>query len=421
MIGPADVLQRTTLLVRDHLQGDSAERAVAKAFSDSTVGVIVNATMMEHRGFVVALECLRVLLAGMCVGMRLEVRGQDRGIALKAPFRNCHWLDALGEYREGACASMSLGSLGSGCISRIGLGVSNDRLDYELAADESSFWLTSSGHPAAWHRASIWSGAGSAILAAAEVYKRILIEFRSELRPDPDFGQVRDFRIAVNDANPARVPKHIDVVSAGAITNAVIFLLIRTGQRVSVSVWDDDIFRVDNLNRYPLFDVQHLNMLKVDALARLAGPSLTVAPQRRKFDSAESISGSVVMVGADRVAPRWEIARRRPPISVIGATDHYLTLDSIHRVGRGGCPACLHQHGDDVDALVPTVSFVSFAAGLEAAMSLADSSPGQSRYALTRTWLRPDAAMSRLTGAVPYNPSCPLKCNPSSEGPRSDR
>src|SRR5439155_14966167 len=100
VIRPADVLQRTTLLVRDHMQGEAVDGAVAKAFGDSTVGVIVNAGMLEHRGFVVALECLRVLLAGLCVGMRLEIRGQDRGMALQPPFSSRHWLDALAEYRK---------------------------------------------------------------------------------------------------------------------------------------------------------------------------------------------------------------------------------------------------------------------------------------------------------------------------------
>jgi hypothetical protein len=49
---------------------------------------------------------------------------------------------------------------------------------------------------------------------------------------------------------------------------------------------------------------------------------------------------------------------------------------------RGGCGACLHQHGDDIEALVPTVSFISFAAGLEAAMFLAQASQGISHYSL---------------------------------------
>jgi len=417
MIRPPDILQRTTLLVRDHLQGDWVDDAVAKAFADSTVGVIVNAAMLEHRGFVVALECLRVLLAGMCVGMRLEIRGQDRRIVLQPPFSRSHWLDALAEYRTDACAPMGIGSLDSGCIICIGLGVSDDRLDFELGANECSFWLTSFRRPAAWHRSNIWSGAGSAVLAAAEVYKRILVEFSRDLRSDLDFAPVRDFRVAAGNSSTANLPATADVISAGAITNAVIFLLVRVGHQIAISVWDDDTLKVDNLNRYPLFDVQHLDMLKVDALASLELPLISIAPQPRRFDASEPTSASTVLVGADRIAPRWEVARRRPPVSVIGATDHYLTLDSIHLAGGGGCPACLHQHGDDVDALVPTVSFVSFAAGLETAMLLSGSAHKSSRYSITRTWLRPDAPMSRLAGVIPYNSHCPMRCDQPSEQP----
>jgi hypothetical protein len=416
MIRPADVLQRTTLLVRDHLEIGSMEGDVPNAFSDATVGVVVNPAMLEHHGFVAALECLRVLLAGMCVGMRLEVRGPDRGVVLKPPFSQKHWLDALAEYRQDACAPFSVGTLDSGCITRVGLGVSDDRLDYLMAADESSFWLASSPGPAAWHLASIWSGAGSAVLAAAEVYKRILSEFSSDLRIHSDFAPVRDFVVTLNGSTSTYLPGSVAVISAGAITNAAIFLLARCGGAIELSVWDDDTLKVDNLNRYPLFDVQHLDALKVDALASLELPLLTVKPYPRRFDSEELSSIPTVLVGADRIMPRWEVARRRPRTSVIGSTDHYLTLDSIHVAGNGGCAACLHQHDDGVDAVVPTVSFVSFAAGLEAAMFLAESQKGKSRYRLTRTWLRPDVEMSLLSGAVPYSPHCPLGCGAMTNG-----
>ncbi len=150
-------------------------------------------------------------------------------------------------------------------------------------------------------------------------------------------------------------------------------------------------------------------MLKVDALANLELPTLMVKPIPRAFELQEATDAGTFLVGADRIAPRWDVARRRPTIAIIGSTEHYLTLNSIHRDGREGCPACLHPHDDGVNADVPTVSFVSFAAGLEVALLLAHPPRAESRYALTRTWLRPDLELSRRTGPVPHNPECPVE------------
>ena len=415
MITSGDVLARTTLLVHDHVPANFSDASIARAFSESTVGVAVNTAMFEHPGYVVALESLRVLLAGMCVGMRVEVRGHDRPIDLKPPFGHGHWLDALTDYRKDACAPISVGSLGTDCIARVGLGVSDARLDFELAADETSSWLTSSRRPPAWRGASIWSGAAAAVLAAADVYKRILVELRPDLRDQADFAPVRDFAMTPDKQVPEDLPSHLAVISAGAITNAAAFLLTRYGHQIELTVWDDDVLKVDNLNRYPLFDVQHLNLPKAEALASLELPLLLVKPRLRRFDADEPMPADTALIGADRVRPRWEVARRRLPRAIVGTTDHYLTLDSIHFWGQGGCPACLHHSDDAVEALIPTVSFVSFAAGLETAMYLVGPTAGVSRYSLTTTWLRPDAELARLVGFVPRSEACPAGCSETTQ------
>jgi len=410
MIAPADILPRTTLLVRDHLLANPAEVDVPRAFANTTVGVALDASQLVHPGFVVALETLRVLMAGMCVGMRVEVRGGGGPIRLGPPFRQGDWLDALAEYRSEACAPMSTGRLDSGCTLRIGLGVSDDRLDFELAADQNASWLRGSGAGPAWPRATIWSGAGSAVLAAAEVYKRILTGLGAAVRQDSDVAPVRDFLLRFPDPSLSLAHGRVGMVSAGAITNSAMFLLARAGIELQLDLWDGDTLKLDNFNRYPLFDVRQLDMLKVDALASLELPLLTVNPIPRDFDSRETADAGIFVVGADRIMPRWEVARRRPATAIVGSTDHYLTLNSIHWSDRDGCPACLHPHDDGINGDVPTVSFVSFAAGLEVARLVAQPPEGASWYALTRTWLRPDVELARRTGSVPRNPECPLRC-----------
>jgi len=186
--------------------------------------------------------------------------------------------------------------------------------------------------------------------------------------------------------------------------------LARCGLPIQLEVWDDDVVRVDNLNRYPLFDIAQLGKPKVDALAALDLGRVSVQPMMRLFDSESTIEADTLVVGADRVGPRWDVAKRSPYVAIVGSTDHYLTLTSVHRRGIGGCPACLHARDDGVDGVVPTISFVSFAAGLEVAALLVQTGTLESWYQLTRTWLRPDVELSRRAGPIPRNPLCPLRC-----------
>src|SRR5437879_2416494 len=76
MISATEILARSTLLIEDHLAASVPSVDIAQSFADTTVGLILDAALLRHPPFVVALETLRVLLAGMCVGIRLEVRGK---------------------------------------------------------------------------------------------------------------------------------------------------------------------------------------------------------------------------------------------------------------------------------------------------------------------------------------------------------
>jgi hypothetical protein len=410
VISAAEILARSTLLVEDHFASDEPGPDIAQAFADTTIGVVLNAGLLRHPSCVVALETLRVLLAGMCVGMRLDIRGHDQPVRLGPPFDSSNWLDALMNYRHGACAPFSVGHADSSCLVRIGLGLASEDLDFEMAASEAGCWLRRGGAPGAWEAATIWSGAGVAIQAAAEIEKRIVDQLGENVRHDQDLAPVRNFVVQAGAATQAPPGRKIAVVSAGAITNAAIFLLARCGMTVQLEVWDDDVIRLDNLNRYPLFDIAHLGMSKVDALAALDLGRVSVKPIMRLFDSESTIESDILVVGADRVGPRWEVARRSPRVAIVGSTDHYLTLTSLHSRGTGGCPACLHPRDDGMDAVVPTISFVSFAAGLEVAALLLQTGTLGSWYQLTRTWLRPDVELCRRAGPIPLNPLCPVHC-----------
>ena len=106
MITPAAVLDRTIALTRDHVAMDVSNAVLAASFANSTVAVRIAAAQLQHRGFVTAVETLRVLLAGMCIGIRIEVVGRPVTPTLSAPFGSGDWLEELSAYRAEACAPL---------------------------------------------------------------------------------------------------------------------------------------------------------------------------------------------------------------------------------------------------------------------------------------------------------------------------
>jgi ThiF family len=311
-------------------------------------------------------------------------------------------------YRSAASAPADFGVADETCAVRVGLGVSDASLDFAIAANEAFSWLRRSGPGPEWRKSTIWTGAGAAILAAAEIEKHVVRQLVEASPHDSELLSVYDYALRVGKVAPSGQSRKIAFISAGAITNAALFMLARADIALDVEVWDDDVVESSNLNRYPLLDASDVGLLKVDALARLPLGSVQVAPVRARLQPGSRVDARTVVVGADSVAPRWEVARQKPRVAIVGSTDHYLTLTSVHQ-SDGGCPACLHPRDDRVEAVIPTISFVSFAAGLEVAGFVAQAQGG-ARYSLTRTWLRPDSELGRLSGRVPVSQICPVNC-----------
>src|SRR5713101_5483218 len=139
------ILDRTTLLVRDHLVDGVDGDIVALAFSRTLVGVVVNADLLGFRGFASALETFRVLMAGMCIPMRVEVLGAVPQFRFGPPFESESSFEAFLAYRSKASAAAALGTVNRSCAIRIGLGVSDSSLDFEIAANEAFCWVRQRG------------------------------------------------------------------------------------------------------------------------------------------------------------------------------------------------------------------------------------------------------------------------------------
>ncbi|MGH7747658.1 MAG: ThiF family adenylyltransferase, partial [Candidatus Dormibacteria bacterium] len=208
----------------------------------------------------------------------------------------------------------------------------------------------------------------------------------------------------------------VDVVSAGAITNALLHGLLRMPRtRAEIRVIDDDRAEISNLNRYALLRRSDLNRLKVAILqAHTVNDVRIEAVNARLLVDVASPVGQLapqVVVGADAVSVRWAAQRRDPDWLAVGATADFLTLTSEHLRGSP-CAGCLHPRDDGAGGPIPTISFVSYWAGLLTLTRLLRRAGGfdnpASRRALVLVPLRLDLPTSTLWHGVQYSPACPV-------------
>ena len=250
----------------------------------------------------------------------------------------------------------------------------------------------------------------AATIAAAEPYKAALrplffSEFlRAVSRATGSFGPGEVLR------GPIRLG-HLDLVSGGAITQAMLHVLLRVpALRGAIRVFEPDVLDISNLNRYPLALVSNLRLQKAKLLSRWGSPNITIRPDTRRFTKkladGERLA-PLIAVGADHIPTRWVAQGVQPAWLGIGATSHFNSVVSDHLPGEA-CAGCLHPEGDDDPSVVPTIGFVSYWAGLALASKLLRYLTGH-RAAASEQVLRISGLL--LDGAYTFHPH-PLRRNP---------
>jgi len=224
---------------------------------------------------------------------------------------------------------------------------------------------------------------GAAGAAAPEAFRAALVrvaaaaqrplprQSRFELRFDRPVHV--DLSLPGLAARPLRIPP-TDVVSGGAITTAMLFCLRRVPDlSADIRMIEPDTLELSNLNRYPLARRSDCGRLKAELLASFATPGLRVSPVPAKFRTASSgIIGrlaSRVLVGVDDIAARWDVQRAAPGWVCVAGTSHLYALVTVHEPDDP-CAGCAHPRDDNLAGPIPTISFVSFWAGLVQAREL---------------------------------------------------
>lgn len=217
----------------------------------------------------------------------------------------------------------------------------------------------------------------------------------------------------------------VDVISAGAITNAALFALLRWPDlRGRLRVVDDDIAAESNLNRYALLRRKHLRRAKVDVLHEYSMGELELVPVARRLTEATldrlAPLSVRVLVGVDDIPSRWLVAGHAPGWMCVAGTTHFTVLVSEHGPGSP-CAGCLHPRDDPGEADIPTASFVSQLAGTLQAYRLLASGYGApiSPPSLAAAF-NLGAPRALMAIGMPPRADCPVGCAASQDLNRSD-
>lgn len=209
----------------------------------------------------------------------------------------------------------------------------------------------------------------------------------------------------------------VDLVSAGAITHAATYTLLRVpGISADLRPLDWDTLGTSNSNRYPLARTEDIGRAKVEQLEQFSTDTLRISGKVLRLD-ADTLAdvgdlAPKVLVGVDDIPTRWFLQRQQPRWMGIGATSHAFVVVSDHLPGHP-CAGCVHplDEGDPRDE-IPTIGFVSLWAGLLLAGTLLEPD------AMTRIGTRrieahpmglygPHALKAYATSPNPLCPICP--------------
>lgn len=427
-------LTRTILLCRDYVADDLSDEQICRRFQSVKVLCVSDLRNLSSHSGQTALITLVSLLGRMGIPVWLHI--PEIAILLPQP-------PLSGSYvRAALIASSEI--LVAGATVRAD---SNFNPDLTFVLGDTKI---DSGHPS-WRLAgSEWYGAlamehsaevqawtvewpvgsmVSAALAANEAFKFVLRQMPLRNQADQVFFESSrfsswNFGLVTIPTEDIRVGE-VDVVSGGAICQAALYALLRVPKiQMWGRIFDDDLTGASNLNRNMLTAVTDIGSKKVQLVAERCRPKLRLEPIPNRFAGKASELGKLaprIIVGVDDIPSRWQAQRDASGWLAVSGTSHFSVSSSDHRPCEP-CSGCLHPVDDPGAANpIPTVSFVSFWAGLAMTVRLLREALG-SPYALDQQhlWLTPlrmDLPHAAMWLPVAPRRDCPVNCFASRKSP----
>jgi hypothetical protein len=272
--------------------------------------------------------------------------------------------------------------------------------------------------PADWECDEPLAAIAAGLLGATEALRRILgrMPLTDEARATHGLRRV----VAASHRVEIPLPRQgidvgvIDVVSAGAVTDAMVWTMVMRGSITGRGrVFDAGSFDTTNLNRYPtlLHATAEEGGRKARHLAAVAAPVLDLVAQGSHFAERDIRDAARrIVVGADDVSVRHLAQRARPVWLGIGATGHREVRVTEH--ASGPCAGCSHPHLPPAPpTVIPTIAPVSMWAGYVLACRLLRSAVVASNEALPdayATWYPLDRPGHVEAGPTRFSIDCPL-------------
>jgi hypothetical protein len=420
-----DALARTALLLeRDVFVGADC-RGIVDGLRGTTARIVANRSNVDTAAGQTALVTLYGQLAMMGLQIDLDIPAIGL-VSAQPPLRGTDIGRALVDYSDDLLPG---GSSRPTAAADITFALGDTPAPAHAVRVGGTDWQATVGVGA---RASAWRGvvpvgAMAAAAAAAPDGLRVALSRIAEHLDIPAPGEaslVLDVtrQVSIDLSNyavdgPVRLDE-VDCVSGGAITNAALYVLLRLPRLTGhMRITEPDILDYSNLNRYSLARRSQVRMRKAAVLEGLSTDGFEVSGLPVRFDDASMQSiGSIaprVLVGVDHIPSRWFVQAIAPESWIcIGASSHFFVLVSTHPSG-GPCAGCVHPKDDAFQGDVPTISFVSFWAGLLQGLELIREAAGApNRVAKSvNVWplgLSGAHGFQTLTqGATDY---CPVRC-----------
>jgi hypothetical protein len=375
-----------------------------------------------------------VALAGLTAMMGIRVTLDMPNVSLvhaQPPLRGTHIVEALEAYASDMVPGTVMGEATSPDDLVIVIGSSPFHGDnqFTLTGTDWSFELSCQPGRTTWTAEIAIGALAGAAAAASEAFRAALsvisatsgIPLPSQSRNHIDFNRV----VRVDLGHPLLKTDEVnlsdvDVVSAGAITSAALYCLRRlVNVRGRLRFFDEDNLELSNLNRYMLGRRSDLGRNKGELLSDYKTPNVKISYVPRMFSDQwveeHGPLAPTVLVGVDDIPSRWTVQRAAPLWCCVGATSHlWPVLVSTHNDGEP-CAGCAHPTDSDVDGEIPTISFVSFWAGILQVRALLlhafGAIPESPQVLVAPAGLFGDRGVTRM--GLPPSDVCPVQCHAS--------
>lgn len=426
MLTALEALDRTALLINGDFFDDTASaEAIVAGLLGTTVRIEADRENLSSHSGQTLLVTLASQLAMMGMGVELAIPADIPLTEPQLPVQGTDLLSGLVAYAHDLIPGLRIGqAMGPTDLTFL---IGDTRAEHESALRISGDEWTCRVEPAATSTGSRWraswplgalAGAGAAAPEALRVALQRIADSET-LTLAPTYRYSTNRPVALDLSFPGCRPATLDMgrldwISGGAITTAALYALLRFLCTGEIRVIESDTVEISNLNRYPLMRRSHCGSLKAEVLASYGRPGLTISavPERFTSQTARTIGPLAprVFVGVDHIPSRWVVQRAYPDWLCVGSTSHLFSLVSIHQPGDP-CAGCLHPRDDDAPGLIPTISFVSFWAGLLQVRYLIASLHGYSAPQSLYCWpFGLDGRRAISPVGVPRTTRCPVQC-----------